>query len=101
MAENLWVRAGTQKKETIEVSFLLKVAEPGLEPRQTEPESAVLPLHNSAICMHRRTRPYLRWVKECDGTHSEFERRGQRMERKHRTIKKGRAEVQQKLHIRK
>ena len=28
-----------------------------------------------------------RWVKECDGTHSEFERRGQRMERKHRTIK--------------
>ncbi len=25
------------------------VASPGLEPRQTEPESAVLPLHNEAV----------------------------------------------------
>ena len=51
VAENLWVRAGSQKKRPSRSLFLLKVAEPGLEPRQTEPESAVLPLHNSAICM--------------------------------------------------
>ena len=45
-----WVRVHRlqQKKHRYAMFF---VAEPGLEPRQTEPESAVLPLHNSAICM--------------------------------------------------
>lgn len=32
------------------------VAEPGLEPRQTEPESAVLPLHNSARYVRLKTK---------------------------------------------
>ena len=50
-------------------------------------------IHRDCLRMHRGTRLYVRRVKECDGTHSEFERRGQRMERKHRTIKKGRAEI--------
>ena len=35
----------TKKSPQQETFF---VAEPGLEPRQTEPESVVLPLHNSA-----------------------------------------------------
>ena len=37
------------KKDTTRVSFLFLAAELGFEPRHTESESAVLPLHNSAI----------------------------------------------------
>ena len=58
-------------------------------------------LNNKKVVPSTYSPLLFRWVKECDGTHSEFECRGQRMERKHRTIKKGRAEVQQKQHIRK
>ena len=37
------------KKEKLFSSFSFLAAELGFEPRQTESESAVLPLHNSAI----------------------------------------------------
>lgn len=38
-----------QKKEPHLIDTVLVAAEQGFEPRQTESESVVLPLHNSAI----------------------------------------------------
>ena len=61
-----WVRVHRlqQKKHRYAMFF---VAEPGLEPRQTEPESAVLPLHNSAIICapkQKRLQKYCFFLKQ-------------------------------------
>ena len=42
--------ANKTKKGTRMSAFFVLAAELGFEPRHTESESAVLPLHNSAIC---------------------------------------------------
>ena len=40
---------GIEKNKNLQKEILIFVAKLGLEPRQTEPESVVLPLHHLAI----------------------------------------------------
>ena len=48
--------------------IILFVAKLGLEPRQTEPESVVLPLHHLAICQWSITKPDAKVLLFCETT---------------------------------
>ena len=47
--QNNWIRSQEKEKPDHKGRFFFLAAEPGFEPRRTESESAVLPLHNSAL----------------------------------------------------
>ena len=58
--KSLFVRKAKKEEPRFAWFFFFLVAELGFEPRQTESESAVLPLHNSAKkwCERRELNPY-------------------------------------------